>query len=385
MTAPDVTAPDVTVVTAVHNAVPRLAACLDSLVGQTIGAGRAEVVAVDDGSTDGGGAVLDAYAARHPGLFRVLHQPRSGGPAAPANRGLDLARGRYVLFLGAGDRLGAEALDRMVTAADTWGSDVLVPRRAGADGRPVPWGCFHASAESVTFADPALAWALADTVLFRLDLLRRHGLRHDEELRAHADQALTLAACLHAERISVLADYDHHHPAPCDDRGDGRRDVTRRAGALDRLRGVAAVQQVASELAPRGGQLDAIRARHFGWEVPQLLQRDFLAHPVALQRRICDEVAALVVRFGAREVYRRLEVPARLRLELARRGRLTELCTLIRREAEHGTLPSAEELALPARLFVPPGSPLPPGLLRRVWRGAVRWKQAGGQGAGGRA
>ncbi|MFE2724626.1 glycosyltransferase family 2 protein [Kitasatospora sp. NPDC059327] len=399
------TVPDVTVVIAVYNTMPYLTACLESLVAQTIGPARMEVVAVDDGSTDGGGALLDEYAARHPGLFTVLHQANSGGPAAPTNRGLALARGRYVLFLGADDWLGTEALDRMVAAADAWESDVLIPRQIGVNGRLVPQGIFGASAASVGFEDSALAWALADTKLFRLELIRRHNLSRNEDLKVYSDQPFTLAACLRARRISVLADYDYYHLVLREDRGN----VTQRAGAPDRLRGVAAVQWVAAELAAEGAQLDAIRARHFGWEVPQLLQADFLLHPEELQDEICAGVAALVERFGAREVYDRLAVADRVRLELAAAGRPDALRDLIRYEAAHGDPPvvvdgrrhyagypafRAAGLGLPDELFLlaeapapdeapgagdalaregegsPPGSP-PITLVQQVWRGAV--------------
>lgn len=46
------TAPDVSVVVAVYNTMPYLTECLNSLIGQSIGRERLEVVAVDDGSTD---------------------------------------------------------------------------------------------------------------------------------------------------------------------------------------------------------------------------------------------------------------------------------------------------------------------------------------------
>src|SRR5690348_1468184 len=110
-------APDVTVVVAVYNTMPYLQACLSSLVEQSIGQERLQVVAVDDGSTDGSSELLDRFAASHPSLFEVVHQSNSGGPAQPSNRALELAKGRYVYFLGADDHLGTEALERMVDFA----------------------------------------------------------------------------------------------------------------------------------------------------------------------------------------------------------------------------------------------------------------------------
>ena len=58
--------PDVSVVVAVYNTMPYLTECLNSLVKQSIGQDRLQVVAVDDGSTDGSGAELDRFAALYP-------------------------------------------------------------------------------------------------------------------------------------------------------------------------------------------------------------------------------------------------------------------------------------------------------------------------------
>ncbi|MEE3922295.1 glycosyltransferase [Micromonospora sp. BRA006-A] len=91
--------PDVSAVVPVYNTLRYLRSRLDSVLRQTIGADRVEIVAVDDGSTDGSGRLPDRYAAKHPGTVRVVHQSNSGGPASPCNRGLDLATGRYVFFL----------------------------------------------------------------------------------------------------------------------------------------------------------------------------------------------------------------------------------------------------------------------------------------------
>ena len=128
--------PDATVVVAVYNTMPYLTECLRSLSRQTIGLDRLQVITVDDGSTDGGGAELDRWAERYPGAFTVLHQANSGGPAAPSNRALEIATGRYLFFLGADDHLGEEALERLVRAADepseSW---EVVKERLRGEGR----------------------------------------------------------------------------------------------------------------------------------------------------------------------------------------------------------------------------------------------------------
>ncbi|WP_037653552.1 glycosyltransferase family 2 protein, partial [Streptomyces exfoliatus] len=126
-------APDVSVVIGAYQAMPYLIRCLESVEAQTLGAGRLEIIAVDDGSTDGTGEYLDAFAARTAIDTRVVHQENSGGPSGPRNTGLGLARGRYVFFLDADDYFGEEALERMVAMGDRAGTDVVLGKVVGVN------------------------------------------------------------------------------------------------------------------------------------------------------------------------------------------------------------------------------------------------------------
>lgn len=75
--------------------------------------GEAEIILVDDGSTDGTGAIADRWAAAHPALVRVIHQ-ENGGHGEGVNQGLRHARGLYFKVVDSDDWLDAEALDRLL-------------------------------------------------------------------------------------------------------------------------------------------------------------------------------------------------------------------------------------------------------------------------------
>jgi glycosyltransferase involved in cell wall biosynthesis len=89
------TAPLVSVVVPVYDAAGFLREALDSVLAQDYD--PFEVIVVDDGSTDGSGAIAQSYPA-----VQYLHQENQG-PAAARNAGIAAARGELVAFADADD------------------------------------------------------------------------------------------------------------------------------------------------------------------------------------------------------------------------------------------------------------------------------------------
>jgi glycosyltransferase involved in cell wall biosynthesis len=116
--------PRVSVLLPVRDAAPSLGACLESLFAQTLGSH--EVVAVDDGSSDGSGALLD-QAARGDRRLRVRHQPPRGLVAA-LNAAAAEARAPLLARMDADDVAHPARLE-------------LQAERLGADRRTDVLGC----------------------------------------------------------------------------------------------------------------------------------------------------------------------------------------------------------------------------------------------------
>lgn len=102
--------PTVSVIVPAYNVEQYLREALESVVAQTRAAH--EVLVVNDGSTDGTGAVADAVASEHPNV-RVLHQ-QNGGPGVARNVAIDAATGEFFSFLDADDAMLPDRLETQV-------------------------------------------------------------------------------------------------------------------------------------------------------------------------------------------------------------------------------------------------------------------------------
>ena len=109
---------DFSVVMAVWNVKDYIREAVESLISQTIGFSRIQVILVDDGSTDGSGAVCDEYHEKYPGNVLVIHK-ENGRQASARNAGLPFVEGKYVSFLDPDDTLDHDAMEKVRAFMDT--------------------------------------------------------------------------------------------------------------------------------------------------------------------------------------------------------------------------------------------------------------------------
>ncbi|MFK0117164.1 glycosyltransferase family 2 protein [Streptomyces sp. NPDC090994] len=202
------TRPDVTVTVIVHNDAERLPRAVASVRRQTH-AGL-EIVISDDHSTDGTPAVARALAAEDPRIRYVRLPENSGGCSAPRNRGIELSRAPYLMFLDSDDELPERAVETLLAAHRARDLDFAMGavRRIRADnGRRSTW-MPHLVAEDRTLdgieADPRLFFEhLATSKMYARAFLDRHRLRFPEGIH-YEDQLFTAQAYCLAKTFTIV-------------------------------------------------------------------------------------------------------------------------------------------------------------------------------------
>ncbi|WP_228941605.1 glycosyltransferase family 2 protein [Nocardioides sp. Leaf374] len=201
----------ISVVVPVHDVAAYLPACLDSILAQSHRA--LEVVVVDDGSTDGSGAVADAYAEQD-ARVRVVHQANQGLGAA-RNAGLAHATGPLLAFADSDDVVPPDAYATMLEALRRDDSDLVTGSVARwEDGRLTepPWmRRLHRERRALGIAElPELMGdVFAWNKLWSRAFWDTAGLTWPEGVR-YEDQPTLTRAYLAARRISVLPEVVYH-------------------------------------------------------------------------------------------------------------------------------------------------------------------------------
>lgn len=114
--------PKVSVIVPVYNTEKYLKKCLDSLINQTLQ--DIEVIAVNDGSTDQSGKILDQYAEKYPQKVKVFHK-ENGGQASARNLAIDKCTGEYIGFLDSDDYVKTEMFAKMYKKAQEQKADYV--------------------------------------------------------------------------------------------------------------------------------------------------------------------------------------------------------------------------------------------------------------------
>ena len=112
----------VSIIIPVYNVKPYLIEALDSVLYQTYK--NLEIIVIDDGSTDGSGALCDKYSEKDRRVL-VLHQENKGLSSA-RNAGLDLMHGDAVVFLDPDDAYHPDYVNAMMTAMISEKADIVL-------------------------------------------------------------------------------------------------------------------------------------------------------------------------------------------------------------------------------------------------------------------
>lgn len=112
----------VSVIVPIYKVEQYLNRCVESIINQTYP--YLEIILVDDGSPDRCGEICEEFS-RKDNRIRVLHK-KNGGLSDARNAGLEIATGKYILFVDSDDYIKKDLIEKCICEAEKNQSDMVI-------------------------------------------------------------------------------------------------------------------------------------------------------------------------------------------------------------------------------------------------------------------
>lgn len=210
--------PKVSVIIPVYNVEAYLEKCIESVRNQTFK--DIEIIAVNDGSTDGSRKLLDKLKGQDERIL-IVDKP-NGGLSSARNAGIDIARGEYLVFVDSDDWVDADYIKKMYNVCVNYNCDIvqcsyidvydyqfnIASKEDCSDGFPT----FYTGREFSYAMYTLLSWRcnLAWNKLYKKSLFENIRFPHG---KIHEDEFTTYKLIWNANKVGVISDklYYYRH------------------------------------------------------------------------------------------------------------------------------------------------------------------------------
>lgn len=104
------------IIVPVYNVEKYLERCVNSLLHQDIDKSEYEIILVNDGSTDRSYEIAESLKTKNDNI--VLLTQKNQGQSVARNIGMDVAKGRYIMFVDSDDYIECNVLEKLVETSD---------------------------------------------------------------------------------------------------------------------------------------------------------------------------------------------------------------------------------------------------------------------------
>ena len=210
----------ISVIMPIYNAGEYLKRAISDVLKQTLS--DIELILVDDGSTDNSPKIISRFQKKDDRIIAI--RENNAGPSVARNKGLELASGKYIIFLDADDMYEPNLLQSLYEAAERDGLDVAVARfdiyNEATDSYSVQTDEPHASifdGQKITSKNENPDCIFASTTgyvwnkLFLASFLRDKKISFDPDLYVFEDVFFVCSVMALAERVERIESILIHH------------------------------------------------------------------------------------------------------------------------------------------------------------------------------
>lgn len=281
----------ISVIVPCFNSASFIEPCLESLARQTLNQDRFEVICVDDCSTDNTVAEIERYRPRIKNLT-VIRQTRNQKQGAARNKGMDVARGPFIVFIDSDDFFRLDALEQLLNGTKG-GADVVVGQlvrvRYDKPYNPKSLDRRLVGDTASSVLTNSIGWGPVCTLISR-DLIVDHAIRFEEDMYFE-DIPFCVDLFLACRQCEVLKDQLYYYV---------QRD-TSTVNSLNEVKlsdSARAMSVVFSKISTDSGAVETFAQTAIRWlRLQSVRVRDSAATP-AEKQRLSDHLRAELNHFG---------------------------------------------------------------------------------------
>lgn len=165
-----------------------------------------EVIFINDGSTDSTATIIEDVKSQHPGRVKTIHKENEGQSKA-RNVGLDVAEGKYVIFLDSDDYIDSDYFEVLSRAAEENDSEMVLSGQHKVDENGNTIANINYPVDE--HPDYSLRRLNPHGKLYKLSFLNEHNIRFAEG-KLYEDNPFNFLAMFLC-RNQVILPYNGHY------------------------------------------------------------------------------------------------------------------------------------------------------------------------------
>lgn len=212
----------ISVIVPVYNCEKYLSQCIQSIIEQD--EKEIEIILVDDGSTDGSSSICDEFARKDERII-VVHKENEGVSVA-RNKGLEIAKGKYIAFVDADDYLDSKIYSTAYNEMENNNLDLIIWNyNFDRDGRIVtnenfPETCIVEGEDAIknvsatvlcpvvcdlpTLNNKIVGMGFPWNKLYRLDIIKNYNIRFTKGIILYEDVLFIYEYLKNAKKVELL-------------------------------------------------------------------------------------------------------------------------------------------------------------------------------------
>lgn len=284
------------IIVPVYNAEKRLGFCIESILNQTNQ--DFEIILIDDGSTDCSGEICEEYAKKY-SKVKVFHK-KNGGVSSARNLGLEMARGKRIIFIDGDDTIERELLEDILKR-DKKNSQLMVfgmsfdyyyqkefkYSKNFSYGKDISVTLEELGADFETFF-LSNSLSSACNKVFSKELVDCHQMRFDEKMYLYEDFAFVLEYLKYTKKIEFLSHAYYHYQLQIE-----QKNLKKRISNLSKfLENMDHLEEKAIELAQYAGNI------YTGTKIFERLYIQLLYLHLLYTENVAESVAIIQKKFA---------------------------------------------------------------------------------------